>query len=44
MSTNGGNANNSSYYVLMPTDKLYAYIKDANNDLTATLAQPPVFN
>ncbi len=42
-STNGSNAGaNAGYYVLMPTDKLYAYVKDAANDLSATLANPPV--
>ncbi len=43
-STNGSNAANGGWYVLMPTDKLYAYVKDATNDLTATLANPPVLD
>jgi hypothetical protein len=41
-SGNGSNASGSNYYVLMPTDKLYAFVADAKNDLTATLAQAPV--
>jgi hypothetical protein len=33
---------NNSYYVLMPTGNLYAYVRDAKNDLAATLAHAPV--
>ncbi len=41
-SSNGSNPAGGGYYVLMPTDKLYAYVPDMNNDLTATLANAPV--
>ncbi len=43
-SSNDSNSAGSNLYVLMPTDKLYAYVPDANNDLKSTLAQPPVAN
>ena len=42
LSGNGSNPAGGGYYVLMPTDKLYAYVPDAANDLVATLAQLPV--
>jgi ELWxxDGT repeat protein len=41
-STNGSNPAGGGYYVLMPTDKLYAYVADTANDLVATLASAPV--
>ncbi len=43
-SGNGSNAANGGWYVLMPNDELYVYVKDAKNDLNATLANSPVFN
>jgi hypothetical protein len=43
-STNGSNPAGMGYFVLMPTDKLYAYVPDAANDLAATLAQPAVID
>ena len=44
LSTNGSNSAGGGYYVLMPTDELYAYVPDANDDLIATLANSPVAN
>ena len=41
-SGNGSNPAGDGYYVLMPTDKLYAYVADAANDLVSTLSQAPV--
>ncbi len=40
-STNGSNSINGGYYVLMPTDKLYAWDGDS---LASTLANAPVAN
>ncbi len=42
LSNNGSNSANGGWYVLMPNGNLYAYVKDAANDLNATLAQAPV--
>ncbi len=38
LSSNGSNAANGGYYILMPTNKLYAWL----GSLSATLAQSPV--
>ncbi|HZU38876.1 MAG TPA: invasin domain 3-containing protein, partial [Gemmataceae bacterium] len=44
-STNGSNAVNGGWYVLMPTGNLYAWQKsDGSHSLTATLATTPVAN
>jgi hypothetical protein len=42
ISSNGSNPAGAGYYVLMPSNMLYAYVPDANNDLVATLAGAPV--